>query len=576
MQFQLPTNLQSELIAYDPQLKALARSQKQSTTKKSRYPLGNPVDLIPNYIITATRLQDAIDAINKEPAPGRYREFTKVTTEGTITHAILYHYEQVWYAAWLPPKGKEDDYIYGYTYAYKDIATVRKVIPRALNQATDICTYKASGKSMFVTYTQEVTKQDVIDGQDNRNWNIPLMSAYREKSQRMYEPIKRFEAQVQISIPQWEDSRNMFERMRITCIADVLTREHHTEHWKTTSKSEWLPSADIVFSFIKSTDPHSSYNLFGNDFYGYKSILHILDTPFFRKWIQNKCNESIELFNNPDTYTKLSIIQPWNTIFHLCKQIKTIHNIWKDACPLDYYQTNLNALLGITCCSGYSVKYAYPWLVEHMPVASFFTLINKFYETKEAERLAYPNGNHRYYMEHTIGMYVYSFRDLEDTLSMLGKVIEDKGELAPPKRWRITEFHDYVQAEAWKISNTNEKLPQDLFPEPIKVQHNAQHWTFIQPIDTHQLAAWGQAVRNCVGNATNYAEGVRKKQHFIVLCMIDNKPQFTVQLKVSMGMMTVDQIAGISNARLTEEQRESYTKVFGQALQQREKVLASA
>jgi hypothetical protein len=43
-----------------------------------------------------------------------------------------------------------------------------------------------------------------------------------------------------------------------------------------------------------------------------------------------------------------------------------------------------------------------------------------------------------------------------------------------------------------------------------------------------------------------------------------------------MGMMTVDQIAGISNARLTEEQRESYTKVFGQALQQREKVLASA
>jgi hypothetical protein len=71
-------------------IKALARSQKQSTTKKSKYPLGNPVDLIPNDIITAARLQDAIDAINKEPAPGRYREFTKVTTEGTITHAVLY------------------------------------------------------------------------------------------------------------------------------------------------------------------------------------------------------------------------------------------------------------------------------------------------------------------------------------------------------------------------------------------------------------------------------------------------------------------------------------------------------
>jgi hypothetical protein len=63
MQFQLPTNLQTKLIAYDPQLKALARTEKQSTTKKSKYPLGNPVDLIPNDIITAARLQDAIDAI---------------------------------------------------------------------------------------------------------------------------------------------------------------------------------------------------------------------------------------------------------------------------------------------------------------------------------------------------------------------------------------------------------------------------------------------------------------------------------------------------------------------------------
>jgi hypothetical protein len=163
----------------------------------------------------------------------------------------------------------------------------------------------------------------------------------------------------------------------------------------------------------------------------------------------------------------------------------------------------------------------------------------------------------------------------KDTISMLSNVVETK-ELAPPKRWRIMEFHDHVQAEAWKITNVNHSLPQDLFPVPIKVQHNDQQWTFFQPIDTHQLAAWGQAVRNCVGNATSYADGVRKKQHFIVLCMINNQPQFTVQLKVSIGMMTVDQIAGVSNASLTSEQREDYTQVFGQALQQREKVLASA
>ena len=579
MEFRLPTNLQSELIAYDPQLKALARSQKQSTTKKSKYPLGNPVDLIPNDIITADRLQDAIDAINKEQAPGRYREFTKVTTEGTITHAILYHYEQVWYAAWLPPKGKEDDYIYGYTYAYKDTNTTRKALPSALitsrTHANDNCVSKPSGRCTFVTYTQQVTKQDIIDGRDTRNWNMPNVYAYAKKSRRLYEPIKRFEAQVQLSIPQWEDSRNIFERIKTTCIANLLTRSHNTDYWINRNKAEWLPSVDIVFNFIKEDDTDSAYNIIDNGCCGYKNILHILDTPFFRKWIQNKCNESIELFNDPDNDTKASIVQPWNTIFHLCKQISTIYHIWGDKCPLDYYQANLDVLLGVTVDAGYRTKVSWPWLVQHMPVASFFTWINKFHESTEFERSTHY-GSHGYYKSSHTGLYVYPFRELEDTLSMVTTVLEDKGELAPPKRWRITEFHDYVQAEAWKISNVNEGLPQDLFPAPIKVQHNEQQWTFIQPIDTHQLAAWGQAVRNCVGNATGYAEGVRKKQHFIVLCMIDNKPQFTVQLKVSMGMMTVDQIAGISNARLTEEQRESYTKVFGQALQQREEVLASA
>jgi hypothetical protein len=133
-----------------------------------------------------------------------------------------------------------------------------------------------------------------------------------------------------------------------------------------------------------------------------------------------------------------------------------------------------------------------------------------------------------------------------------------------------------VQAEAWKVENTNHKLPQDLFPEPIKLTLDDQAWTFIQPIDTHQLAAWGQAVRNCVGDASSYADGVRKKKHFIVLAMLDNKPTFTIQLEVDMGMMSVKQIVGTCNARLTGDQQDSYTKAFAQALKQQESRLQSA
>ena len=154
-----------------------------------------------------------------------------------------------------------------------------------------------------------------------------------------------------------------------------------------------------------------------------------------------------------------------------------------------------------------------------------------------------------------------------NTILSAGKTIE------VPKRWRITEFHDHVQAEAWKIQNTNEALPQDLFPTPVKVQANDQTWTFIQPHDLHQLAAWGQAVRNCVGNASHYADDVKKKKNFIVLAMVDNKPLFTIQLEVNNGMMSVNQIKGVSNSSLTESERDAYTKAFGTALNKRNEEL---
>jgi hypothetical protein len=131
--------------------------------------------------------------------------------------------------------------------------------------------------------------------------------------------------------------------------------------------------------------------------------------------------------------------------------------------------------LGFLATQAIALKYqGFPWLVQHMPVASFFTWINKFYETKETERLADTYHHMRYYMSNQTGLYIYPFRELEDTLSMVSTILKDKGELAPPKRWRITEFHDYAQAEAWKIDNVNQGLPQDLFPAPVKVQYNEQ------------------------------------------------------------------------------------------------------
>jgi hypothetical protein len=581
MEFKLPANLQSKLVAYDPELKALARTEKNGTTKKSKYPLGNPPALIPTHIVDDISWQIAVDGINTNLVPRRFREFTRATAAGNITHAVLYHYEQCWYAAWLPPEDKKDDYVYGYAYAYKDTATARKTLPTQIAHEVEQCNYAIVGKSTFITYTKLVTKEDIINGLDRHNWNIPSVRSYAKKSQYMYEPIRRLEKQIEISIPQWEDSRNIFQRIKVKCIADVLVYEN-CKLWDTHDKLTWLPSVEVI-NLIKSTDKEELSRIMPSGHVGnldkYKDIIHIIDTPYFRKWMQTQCNETIRRFNDPNTKTEKEITQPWNKVFRLFQQIYLVHAVWGDKCSIDYYQNNIDVLISVRFINTYRISAVKDWLCTHMPIASLFTMLNKFYDVKQIDvaNASMDSDQRRlsWSFDRDCGTYRWTFRELEDTISMLGTVVETK-ELVPPKRWRIMEFHDHVQAEAWKITNVNYSLPQDLFPVPIKVQHNDQQWTFFQPIDTHQLASWGQAVRNCVGNATSYADGVRKKQHFIVLCMIDNQPQFTVQLKVSNGMMTVDQIAGVSNASLTSGQREDYTQVFGQALQQREKVLASA
>jgi hypothetical protein len=579
MEFKLPANLQSKLIAYDPELKALARTEKSATTKKSKYPLGNPPALIPTHIVNDISFQIAVDGINTNLAPRRFREFHRVTAAGNITHAVLYHYQQCWYAAWLPPEDKKDDYVYGYSYAYKDTATARKTLPTQIKHEVEQCNYVPVGKTTFITYTKLITKEDIINGLDRYYWNIPSVRSYTNKSQYMYEPIKRLEKQIEISIPQWEDSRNIFQRIKVKCIADVLAYEN-CKLWDTHDKFTWLPSAELI-NLIKSTDKEELSKIMLSGHVGkldkYKDIIHIIDTPYFRKWMQAQCNETIRRFNDPNIKTEKEITQPWNKVFRLFQQIYLVHAVWGDKCSLDYYQNNIDVLIAVRFITDYRISAVKDWLSTHMPITSLFTMLNKFYDVKQID-VANASGDElsrRWSFDRDCGTYRWTFRELEDTISMLSTVVETK-ELAPPKRWRIVEFHDHVQAEAWKITNVNQSLPQDLFPEPIKVQHNDQQWTFFQPIDTHQLATWGQAVRNCVGNATSYSDGVRKKKHFIVLCMINNQPQFTVQLKVSTGMMIVDQIAGVSNANLTSEQREDYTQVFGQALQQREKVLASA
>jgi hypothetical protein len=217
------------------------------------------------------------------------------------------------------------------------------------------------------------------------------------------------------------------------------------------------------------------------------------------------------------------------------------------------------------------------WLRENMPVASFVGIIEKKV-TEARQKWANDPKLEERSRDYSTNLPTTPLTELDDTLQMLRQLhlaqnkhkasYEEKEplKLEKPNRWRLNEFHDYLVGECFKLNTPNERLHQDLFNQPVKVEHNNQKWTFFQPQDIHQLASWGRAVRNCVGSADSYRNGIKKKTHFIVLAMLDNQPRFTVQLKVSNGVLNVEQIADICNRSLPQAERDNYQAAFGKAL----------
>jgi len=581
MQFALPSNLQTELLAYDPKLKQLQREQNPKAAKaKPKFPLGAVFDLIPADVIRPAAVEEAVTAINSKGVEQRHHSFTKVVdvatpTARTITHAIIYHYEKVWYAAWLPPKGQENDYVYGYAYAYKDLDSVRKSIPHTLvdNNSKRTVEYVKYGRSEFCVVRHHVTKEDIINGQTTTWWRCMYVSY--GKGQWIRETINAFEATLSATIPKWHDSRGFFDRITNNNWTNILQLKGYAKYWQdfdnpVQAMLDLVPSADLFYALAAAyTGSNSVSNL---EYRVASRVMHIVGKPFFRKWIQSQCDEAIKMFDDPDNDLFCKLTQPWKRIERLVQSIDYVNRIWPD-CPIDYYQTHVTELLGMRLDRVLPER-TITWLRKHMQPASFFNILKQHYASQFNLASEQHRGN--YYTPSDTGVVTFYFTEWNDSLSMLYDALCNNIVIAAPKRWRLTEFHDHVQAEAWKIEHPNVGLPQDLFPVPVKVEVGDERWSFFQPHDTHQLSAWGQAVRNCVGNAKDYADGVHKKKHFIVLCMVDGKPQFTVQLKVDMGMMSVSQIDGMSNQRLTEEQKDAYTRAFGKALHSRNDELKSA
>jgi hypothetical protein len=571
MQFHLPSNLQQELLAYDPKLKALAKQQEgKKPTKKAKYPLGKIPYLIPEDVVRFSYQDDAIERINASAAPNRYHRFTKVVDVATpqartITTAIIYHFEQCWYAAWLPPKGQEDNYVYGYAYGFKDTAAAAKVLPREIWTSKEKCTQHELGRgSIAYTYSACITKEMIVAGDDKRNWRVAGVASYYQKGREIHACVNQFESQLMTTIPTWTDCRSMFDRIKCKSILDALEFPSALTN-VIEDRSTFQLTVDDMVSLANTWLSKNNYT--STTYLSIEKIQHIITTPFIKKQLQLMLDKSVAQYNNPDNEHRKYIKYGYKEFEQTTNSIYMIHQIWPD-CPVDYYRTYFEELRVTNLNHLRTTTKLVEWLREHMPVSSFFNMMRKYVEqSKKEDKRMSTFSDHEYF--------IYAWFEMNDTFSMMARIFQDDKQIEAPKRWRMPDFHDYVQAEAWKVTNRKESLHQDLFPAPIKVNVDGSDWTFFQPVDTHQLAQWGQAVRNCVGSAGRYADDIKKRKHFIVLCMIDSKPTFTIQLDVSMGVMNVIQIAGVANQRLSVDQHEQYSTAFKQALQSRESELSS-
>ena len=584
MHFQLPSQLKLEVVNYDSTLKALAKQQEQAAKaqrKRSTHPRGNVISLglIPENIVKLTDQQEAIDNINSNSADEAVHLFKRVKELGKVEpSAVLYYYKHMWVAFWVPKDSK--DYWYGMSVAYKNNKTACKAIDIDKIWCTGKSPYKPLyemeefnetkiGRTEWLHKTVFFTQDLINDGYTREYWryitDTHSIKSYG-KSYSLFKHIDKVAEVLKQRIPTWSCDRSYKDGIW----ARTTPQGNSIAHCLDSPRRSYLSSEDLAN--YKNT-PDYWMTIFNGVVWikDRPAMKALIETPWFRRKLSWMCNAMQLAFDNAGNHASVyDITAPLGEVDSFLNSCYEIAKLYPDI-NVDFLISRYDVILetSFNCRIGQSNGMA--WVQEHLSPESFFNMLGKFHALSTEEH----NENHHMYqhrIEEMMNRPRFFWHHFGDTISMVNQIVvynnalpEDAPKLDPmPRRWRMDEWHDHVMGETWKIKNPKVELPQHLFPQPIKVNN----YTFIQPIDTHQLSQWGQAVRNCVGSH-GYAEGIKKFKHMIVLAMIDGKPRYTVQLYVDNGIMNVAQMTDLSNKRLNDEQRAELEDTFKLALQQR-------
>ena len=508
------------------------------------------------------------------------------------------------------------------------------------------------GKTDWRYKTVYVTKEMLKNGHHQDPtcgifFGRPIGDGNREKDYHISKYLENFQTILKKSIPQWKpEYRNrrgywadrgayrskdneMFDRLIRNSIGSVMKDKFMTsqKHWKYCGDNhDQMVAAgnkDLIFKDTDKWDVHKLKDLLFRlnhtqcrTLYERRhNIGHVLwkekgwiDQPYFRRLLHAAMESTETRFRHSQDQTKAFVVVEIMKLDHLIKWIEAVLDVWPDT-PVDYFKNYQEALENVCVpwiSRGYhnedrdQILMMTRHYLSRMPVKTFFEYVKKTYEqmsrdSRQRVDELYDRGEHpRHYNRESETMR-FVMHEFDDTISMLKDVMlrfkrEGKLErdLPSPRRWRMTEFHDHINAEQWKCTTVKEKLPQDLFPQPLNIKardilSTINHYSdfelndtfcFFQPYDTHQLAEWGRAARNCVGS-TNYGKGIKKKEHFIVLIMINKVPRYTVQLRLSDQILRIDAglIKDIANKELSRDEKEFVELAFNHAFNLRTKQL---
>jgi hypothetical protein len=558
-----------------------AQRADNKPSKKNTTALGLPDDLFPLDAISKEDQLAIVTRINRQHAADRHYI---QTANGYC--CFIHHTESMWVAVWhrtdlADLAGDGSEYIYGVSVAYKAAPSVSGKIGRMrLNayrgtgdfivNAPEKMEEIKYGRTSFLKTSMLITLDDIQNGTTEPAWLCSLSPWGRTSNK--YATARQFSDSIRRFILTWHDANSsayVFSRIsdknKSVAKAIRLDTQMGFDH---AGNFINLPGDLTAESLIKAICNESS------------NAVAFLSTPFFRREAQRVADVINALYHKPDG--KLDdVCIPYKLWHQQLRLVSTLTSVYGADVAVDHIQKmyQIGAHLIVRDIRPSVAK----WFKTNTPITSFIQWFERALKAQQQEWQAAPESMRRSARYSETEQPTFNFNSFNDTINMMATLHVRQAEglgydereaaleaalldLKAPSRWRLAEFHDHVSAKVWLTSNKNEDLPQDLFPAPIKVEHLGSTWTFFQPRDIHQLGQWGQAVRNCVGNASNYREDVKKKASLIVLAMIDQKPRFTIQVKVCNGVLEVNQIADIGNRRLDDNERSSYELTFAKAL----------